>query len=281
MRPCGSVCQHRHFRHAACGTQPLPWRTTAPEPGAPPHEHLSARRKIHSVSPEYEERTSRLPGAIGWVQGAPGCTGGGETTTVLPDGCIDLLWTAGRLLVSGPDTSAYSTHRGFWVGVRFSPGIAPALLGIPAHELRDQRVDLADLWPGAGTRRLTERVDGGGRTRPPPSRIWHCGVAADAEPVDPLLRAVVVSLEAGRSVTATADSVGLGARQLHRRSLAAFGYGPKTLARVLRMQRALRLARAGVPFAETATLAGFADQAHLARDVREMAGSSLSELVER
>ncbi|MGW2184693.1 helix-turn-helix domain-containing protein [Streptomyces sp. NPDC001667] len=232
------------------------------------------------MSPEYEERTSRLPGAIVWVQGAPGCTGGGETTTVLPDGCIDLLWTAGRLLVSGPDTSAYSTHRGFWVGVRFSPGIAPALLGIPAHELRDQRVDLADLWPGAGTRRLTERVDA---AADPAAALEDLALrlAADAEPVDPLLRAVVVSLEAGRSVTATADSVGLGARQLHRRSLAAFGYGPKTLARVLRMQRALRLARAGVPFAETATLAGFADQAHLARDVREMAGSSLSELVER
>ncbi|MEV6669542.1 helix-turn-helix domain-containing protein [Streptomyces sp. NPDC051162] len=232
------------------------------------------------MSPEYVERVSRLPGAIVWAQGTPGCAGGGEATSVLPDGCIDLLWTAGRLVVSGPDTGAYSPGRGFWVGVRFSPGVAPALLGIPAHELRDQRVDLADLWPGARARRLTERVDA---ATDPAAALEDLALrlAADAEPVDPLLRAVVASLNAGRSVTATADSVGLGARQLHRRSLTAFGYGPKTLARVLRMQRALALARDGVPFAETAALAGFADQAHLARDVREMAGRPLGELVAR
>jgi methylphosphotriester-DNA--protein-cysteine methyltransferase len=68
---------------------------------------------------------------------------------------------------------------------------------------------------------------------------------------------------------------------LHRRSLTAFGYGPKTLARVLRLQRALALARAGVPFVETATRSGFADQAHLARDVRELAGMPLGALLAR
>lgn len=68
---------------------------------------------------------------------------------------------------------------------------------------------------------------------------------------------------------------------MHRRSLTAFGYGPKTLARVLRLQRALALARSGLPFAETATRSGFADQAHLARDVRELAGMPLGELLTR
>uniref|UniRef100_UPI002458F2DB helix-turn-helix domain-containing protein n=1 Tax=Nocardia wallacei TaxID=480035 RepID=UPI002458F2DB len=77
------------------------------------------------------------------------------------------------------------------------------------------------------------------------------------------------------------DELGLGARRLHRMSLSAFGYGPKMLARVLRLQRALRLARAGVPFAETAFRAGYADQAHLAREVRELAGKPLGQLVSR
>ncbi|NED34808.1 helix-turn-helix domain-containing protein, partial [Streptomyces sp. SID8499] len=70
-----------------------------------------------------------------------------------------------------------------------------------------------------------------------------------------------------------------GARTLHRRALAAFGYGPKTLARVLRLQRALRLARAGVPYAACAARAGYADQAHLARDVKELAGRPLGRLL--
>ncbi|MFF4157116.1 DUF6597 domain-containing transcriptional factor [Streptomyces sp. NPDC001678] len=229
------------------------------------------------MSLTYAERASRLPRAVVWTRGAEG----GEAVTVLPDGCMDLLWTEGRLLVAGPDTRAYRLGigaRGPWAGVRFHPGTAPALLGVPAHELRDRRVDLADIWSGAEVRRLAERVD----AAPDPAAALEdlaLRLAADAPPSDPLLRAVVASLVAGRSVAATAESVGLGARRLHRLALNAFGYGPKTLARILRLQRALALARDGVPFAETAARAGFADQAHLARDVRELAGEPLSGLV--
>ncbi|AZQ72331.1 helix-turn-helix domain-containing protein [Streptomyces luteoverticillatus] len=227
----------------------------------------------------YAERVSRVPGAVVWTRGS----GGGDGGTVLPDGCMDLLWTEGRLLVAGPDTRAYRPGlgaQGPWVGVRFFPGTAPGLLGVPAHELRDRRVKLADLRPRGEVRRFTERVDAAGDPAVALEEL-ALRLAADAPPPDPLLRAVVASLVAGRSVAATAESVGLGARQLHRRALTAFGYGPKTLARVLRLQRALALVRAGVPFAETAALAGFADQAHLARDVREFTGESLSGLVRR
>jgi AraC-like DNA-binding protein len=50
---------------------------------------------------------------------------------------------------------------------------------------------------------------------------------------------------------------------------------------VLRLQRALAVARSGVPLADTADRAGYADQAHLARDVRELAGMPLRELLTR
>jgi AraC-like DNA-binding protein len=66
---------------------------------------------------------------------------------------------------------------------------------------------------------------------------------------------------------------------LHRRSLDAFGYGPKTLARMLRLQRALAAARSGVPLADTAMRTGFADQAHLSREVRALAGIPLGGLL--
>jgi AraC-like DNA-binding protein len=86
-------------------------------------------------------------------------------------------------------------------------------------------------------------------------------------------------LRAGRPIAATADLVGLSERQLHRRSLALFGYGPKTLVRVLRMTRAVRLARDGMPFASVASVTGYADQAHLARDVKALTGLPLGALV--
>jgi AraC-like DNA-binding protein len=90
---------------------------------------------------------------------------------------------------------------------------------------------------------------------------------------------VVAELGAGRPVAAVAADTGLGERQLRRRCEAAFGYGPKTLARVLRMQRALALARRGTAFAEVALRAGYADQAHLAREVKALAGVPLGRLL--
>ncbi|MEU1256490.1 helix-turn-helix domain-containing protein [Streptomyces chartreusis] len=226
----------------------------------------------------YAERASRLPGAVVWTN-TPDEHGAGR---VLPDGCMDLLWNDGRLLVAGPDTRAYVTYgeSSGWAGVRFFPGTAPAVLGVPAHEVRDRRVELADLWSASQVRRLCGRIEA---ADDPMTALEDVALerAADAVPPDALLRRVVTALDAGRPVAATADELGLGARQLHRRSLTAFGYGPKTLARILRLQRALALARGGVGLADTAVRAGYADQAHLARDVRELAGLPLGELLGR
>ncbi|MGC5563438.1 helix-turn-helix domain-containing protein [Streptomyces sp. FR-108] len=236
-------------------------------------------RPESSPAPEpYRERASRLTGAVVWTRASVP----GDTAPVLPDGCMDLLWTEGRLFVAGPDTRAYvSDGPGAprrYAGVRFFPGTAPAYLGVPAHELRDLRVDLADLWDGAEVRRLTERVDA---AADPAAALEALAVrrAADAEPPDPRLRAVVAALSAGAAVAPTAEEVGWSERQLHRRALAAFGYGPKTLARVLRLQRALALVRGGVAAVDAAVVAGYADQAHLAREVRALAGVPLGALL--
>ncbi|WP_225858650.1 DUF6597 domain-containing transcriptional factor [Streptomyces albicerus] len=227
----------------------------------------------------YRERASRLAGAVVWTRTAVP----GDVAPVLPDGCMDLLWTEGRLFVAGPDTRAYVSDEAGgtrFAGIRFFPGTAPSYLGVPAHELRDQRVDLADVWNAGAVRRLTERVDAAGD---PAGALEALAVerAADVEPPDPWLRGAVAGLSAGRSVASIADAVGWSERQLHRRALAAFGYGPKMLARVLRLQRALRLARDGVALVDTAALAGYADQAHLAREVRGLAGAPLGELLRR
>ncbi|MEU2024075.1 helix-turn-helix domain-containing protein [Streptomyces sp. NPDC016469] len=221
----------------------------------------------------YTERASGLDGARVWALTVEP----GTAHPVLPDGCMDLLWNGDRLLVAGPDThTARSTGTGGnWSGIRFAPGAAPALLGVPADELRDLRVPLAALWPGAAVRRLTERL---AEAADPAAALEDIALdrASRTEPPDPVMRAVAARLEAGGSVAEAARSAGLGPRQLHRRSLTAFGYGPKTLARVLRLQRALALVRSGLPYAEAALAAGCADQAHLARDMRDLAGTTLT-----
>ncbi|MFJ9616862.1 helix-turn-helix domain-containing protein [Streptomyces noursei] len=239
-----------------------------------------------TVRGTYQERASRLPGAVLW-----------STTTlpgagpVLPDGCTDLIWSAGRLLVAGPDTGPQRVDAAVpdgtrWVGLRFAPGQGPAVFGVPAHELRDRRVPLEDLWGARRARELAERAaaDGPGavleeaaRDRLRAAGRWAAGAGARGElpGQDGRTAALVTALGRGRPVAEAARVAGLGERQLHRHSLAVFGYGPKTLSRVLRLVRALDLARAGVPYAEVAARAGYADQAHLAREVKSLAGAPM------
>ncbi|MBF9127868.1 helix-turn-helix domain-containing protein [Plantactinospora sp. S1510] len=229
----------------------------------------------------YRERMSGLAGATVWTVTRAAGTGPGR---ILPDGCTDLIWSSRRgLLVAGPDTVAkFADGRegARYVGLRFPPGTGPAVFGVPAHELRDQRVALADLWSGAVVAELTERMALSDR----PGRLLESvaseRLAATGGP-DPLAANVVAGLFAGRDVADAAAALGLGTRQLHRRSLALFGYGPKTLARILRMRRALALARAGTPAAEVAVRTGYADQAHLSREVKSLAGVPLRGLVGR
>ncbi|WP_433594421.1 helix-turn-helix domain-containing protein [Nocardia sp. CA-145437] len=225
----------------------------------------------------YRERPSSVGDAVIW------CRDGisDADPPVLPDGCMDLLWIDGRLSVAGPDTRAYRPEPGFAdriAGVRLSPGAAPALLGVPARELRNARADLADLWSPADLRTASGLI---ARASNPAVGLeaiarW-CAGRTDA--IDPVVRFLVASLRSGSSVAAIAGELQTGPRRLHRISLAAFGYGPKTLGRVLRMQRALALARGGMGLADVAVASGYADQAHLTRDVREFSGMSPMKLL--
>ncbi|WP_067693316.1 helix-turn-helix domain-containing protein [Nocardia jejuensis] len=232
----------------------------------------------NSAPPQgYRERPALVSGAVLWTR----TMAGDSDTPVLPDGSMDLLWIDGELFVAGPDTTAHhpsAAPHARIAGIRFYPGSAPALLGFPAHEIRDRRVELADMWSAADTRRAAEIVATASSPAIGLEQVarWRSAVT---DPGDPILRRIVTELRAGSAVSALADSLELGPRRLHRMSLSAFGYGPKTLARVLRMQRALALARAGVPFADTAARTGYSDQAHLARDIRDLSGMPLSRLL--
>ena len=201
---------------------------------------------------------------------------------IIPDGCIDIVWTGESLGVAGPDTQPIfeSFAAGtVIVGVRFLPGAAPPWLGVPATEIVNGRVPLQEFW-GTDARRLADRlreVRNASRAR---DLILSALASRSPLPglVDPAARAVANAFardEGDRvrlsELTAT---LGLSERTLRRRCENAFGYGPKTLQRILRFQKFLRLLRqSAVPgLAELATACGFADQAHLTREVRNLGG---------
>ncbi len=228
----------------------------------------------------YTERRSSIPGAFVWTR-TDDRTAADPPGRVLPDGCMDLIWHDGRILVAGPDTTAQLVAAtGSWTGLRFAPGTAPSALGVPAYVLRDQRVWLDELWSAREADEVTDVV---GASADVGAALESFGAARlqDGGRDDGWTAAATRRLRAGASVAAVAGSVGFSERQLHRRSLAAYGYGLKMLGRVLRMNRALDLATLGLPLADVSIEAGYADQPHLAREVRALAGVPISRLVAR
>jgi AraC-like DNA-binding protein len=206
---------------------------------------------------------------------------------ILPDGCFDLIWRSGSLMVAGPDTAAVVSHLepGEVIsGIRFAPGTAEAVLGMPAAEVRDRRVEVGEIWgadAGEVIERLAKAVAGERRReleRTVLTRLARVGSAGDA-----LVAAAVRRLGGpGSRVSTLADSIGLSERQLRRRFHVAVGYGPKTLDRVLRLQRFLAhapaLARGDADLARVAFELGYADQAHLTREAVSLAGLTPTKL---
>jgi len=219
----------------------------------------------------YVEWPARLPHVIAWRSMVPP---GGATTRILPDGCLDLIWREGTVFIAGPDTTAQlgtAPPGTRFAALRFAVGTGPGVLGVPADELTDRQVPLDAVCPPAEVRALSDATD-------PLAALEDFALRRWQEP-DRAMVAVAAGARAGRPVGAIADRCGLSPRHLQRRCRRSFGYGPKTLARILRLQRAVAMARAGRPFADVSVTAGYADQAHLSRDVRALAGVPLGELV--
>jgi AraC-like DNA-binding protein len=214
----------------------------------------------------------------------------GDAQTPLPDERLDLVWVDdGSLWLSGPETTSWS--RGYppgttAVGVGFKPGAGPPMLNLAASEVRDARVRLDDLWGDRDARELAERVaahpDDHGRVQELETAVRR--LTASARPVDEVALEVAARLNQPRPARALelSRAIGLSERQLHRRCTAAFGYGPAVLARMLRLQRALRLARSHkgpLRLAELAAAAGYFDQQHFAHEVRAIMGTTPTRLL--
>jgi AraC-like DNA-binding protein len=165
---------------------------------------------------------------------------------VLPDACVDVIgrnvvgsFTSGTIVKLPPGEIE--------VGVRFRPGGFSALFGVPASDLVDRRAPLEDVVPGGSLLHHASRA-------PRPDGLAELALQA-------------------RSVRDLAAATGYSERHLRRRLVEATGFGPKMLGRVGRMHRLLRAGR-GESWARTAVEQGFFDEAHMANDIRALAGAT-------
>jgi AraC-like DNA-binding protein len=211
---------------------------------------------------------------------------------VLPDGCADLVWIGeAPAVVAGPATGPVVVPlppATVVVGIRLHPGAAPGLLGVPATDLSDRDTPLRDLW-GPAACAVSDRVveQPSVALRLAAAEAVLTGRLADARPRDPAIAAAISWLARhpeGR-IGDLARFLDMGERRLRRRFTVAVGYGPKIFQRVLRLQRALRLAGRGAHpgggLAMIAAEAGYADQAHMSRELRALTGQSPATLLQR
>lgn len=172
-------------------------------------------------------------------------------------------------------------HSGTMAGIQinFGPFAPRALFGVPAADFVHRTYDLGVVSRPLAAE-LHDRVNG--------EQSWSGRFAA----IDQVLirclsdrqapRAEVVEswrqIAAGRGelpVSLIADHIGWSRRHLTAQFRFEVGIGPKDVSRVLRFDRARRLIAAGnVPLADIAAACGYADQSHLNRDFRALAGTN-------
>ncbi|MBI4888511.1 MAG: helix-turn-helix transcriptional regulator [Acidobacteria bacterium] len=217
---------------------------------------------------------------------------------LLPDGTLGLLFQItdgsvarpgsrdGNLYVVGTRTTAlYKTTQAVPLAVmlRFRPGTASAILGVPAQQLTDRIVGLEDLW-GADGRHLRRTMLSVAEI---PDMIALLQATIEARAIragqSPSLHLAqqAVSLITRRptpiSVADLAARLEVTTRHLRRVFTTEVGIGPKEFLRVIRFQRA---AGAAAPqnWASVAAEAGYYDQAHMIRDFRALTGRTPSRL---
>lgn len=160
------------------------------------------------------------------------------------------------------------------IGALLHPGASFAVLGVPAGELAGRHTPLAELWGGAAFRLRDRLLEC--RSEEAQLTLFESFLSARLRPecglhpvVAHALRRFLDTAEVGAVVKETGYS--------HRRFLTLFkdavGLSPKRHCRVLRFHRALDgMGEHGHPLAELAQDAEYSDQAHFARDFREIAG---------
>ncbi|TPI50946.1 helix-turn-helix transcriptional regulator [Mesorhizobium sp. B3-1-7] len=169
------------------------------------------------------------------------------------------------------------------VQVNFTPLGARRFFGLPMSELRDRMVGLDDAlgFDGMALReRLGEASDWNARFDIAEGFI--AGRLAEANALSPEIawayRTVIMS--GGRTrVSALAGEIGWSRKHLAARFTDTIGIGPKTLSRIVRFNRALSLSRRQEDdWAGIAADCGYADQAHLVREFRQLAGETPTRL---
>jgi AraC-like DNA-binding protein len=204
--------------------------------------------------------------------------------TTWPDGCVSLFIVANRGVpaaasVIGPRLRALRApvRSGLVLrGLRLWPDTAASVLGVDPGAIRDLTRPAAEVL-GYGALSLA-RALAAARDDAGLDAVWESWleprIAAAALP-DPDVRFVVrrlIDSSGTCDVAAAARDVGISARSLERRFVAAVGLSPKQFARVRRVRAAIGAIAAGERSLTTLARGARLEPASFAREFRSVAG---------
>lgn len=174
------------------------------------------------------------------------------------------------------------TH-GYQHGIQLglTPLGARTLLGLPAGALSGEIVEQTDVPLGlpAGFHAQLAEADWPMRFRllgeHLQRRVMNLAGATLAPELSEAWR--VLAERPDSRVQHLADHVGWSRRHLTARFTSEFGLSPKQAASISRFERAVPLVRQGRRLSDVAAISGYADQAHLNREWRALAGQTPTE----
>lgn len=230
---------------------------------------------------------------------------GHEWHRVFPDGSIDIVFGFGdrvlRQVAAGHAVQPRACVIGHWsqplwlkptgrwrtAGVRLRPEGAVAILNMDLAELSNSCAPLEALWGRSGRQIVEQLLD---VQAPEEALRLFQGfllkrIATTRRPHPGTVRAVreILKYRGLVSVNHLARTVGWSERTLERRFAQEVGLSPKLLAQTARFHCLLACVspERKEKWASLAWDCGFADQAHLAREVHRFAGSSPKRLFDK
>lgn len=187
--------------------------------------------------------------------------------------------------VSGLSTRPAAIHHGAvqsGIYLELTPMATRAMFGVPAAELAGRSVELADLW-GTPAERLLDQLHAASPSERESllrGQIYRRLTNQDyRSPADYLWW---LATERGLTPSQLAQESGWSVRHLRRLVLRETGVTPRTARRLARFERSLAdVRRRHLSLANAAACHGYADQAHLSRDWRELLGVTPTEFLQR
>jgi AraC-like DNA-binding protein len=172
------------------------------------------------------------------------------------------------------------------VQINFTPLGARRFFRLPMSELTDSMVVLDDVLGTEGMalrEQLGNAPDWTTRFDLAEAFVTARLASAAETPLEIAWAYDRIITSGGRTrIASIAERLGWSRKHLAEKFTDATGIGPKTLSRIVRFNRALGLSRQQtVDWADIAADCGYADQAHLVREFRDLAGETPTALVSR